>query len=201
MGNNIKKLFSLFNVQKNKSNEQLMMELQDGDEQAFIYLYERYKRPIFNYVFNFVQDREMAMEITQDVFTKVFSKRGQYKVENKFTTWLWSIARNSAIDSLRKKDALNFQETLGDEDTSVEDYVIEDKDSELLMIKKVEQQQVKNAFEKLGPAQREALSLRVFSELSYEEIANVLEIKVPAVKSLIHRAKKSLEKAIREENE
>ena len=184
---------------KGKSNEQLMKQLQEsGDERAFIYLYERYKKPIFNYVLNFVRSREMAIEITQDVFTKVYSRRDLYNGDSKFTTWLWSIARNQAIDSLRRKDALNYTTNLDMEDSVyIETVESEASGPELELIVKVDKAQVEEAIGKLSDSQRDALSMRVFSELSYEEIAKSMEITVPAVKSLIFRAKKILVEEIK----
>lgn len=159
-----------------------------GDTDAFRKLYDRYKRPIMSYAFYMVKSQSVAEEVTQETFLKVYRARESYTREAKFTTWLWAIARNVAIDHLRKKSELplseEFAETLPAPEAGTE------------ALDAASREQVAEALTGLSEAQREAVSLRTFSELSYEEIASAMEISVSAVKNHLHRAKAALIKKI-----
>lgn len=167
-----------------------MLEVSLGNALAFRGLYEKYKGPIMSYVRNMVRDNSVTEEVTQEVFLRVYRARARYNSSAKFSTWLWTIARNCALDHLRKKKE-SYTEDLPE---SVRD--IPDLDSlsdpEAALLEASDKQMIQRLIDKLSPAQREALSLRTFGEMSYDEIAETMEISVGAVKTHIHRAKNAL---------
>lgn len=186
------------------SGVQAMLRLQRGDRQAFEEIYEAYRGPIMNYVRNLVQDMDIADEIVQDVFFRAYRARETYTPQSKLSTWLWQIARNACLDELRKSsrsqeipggervpDGVSWEETL--------EAPIADAEAQLL--EHADQTRLERALSVLPAPQREALLLRTTSELSYDEIAQVLGTSVSAVKSLLFRARETLTKELSREEE
>lgn len=178
------------------SDTELMELISTGNRGAFEMMYTTYKKPIYNFLLNLVRgDERMAEDLLQDTFLKAYNKAGQFKSGGKLTSWLWAIARNNAFDALKKKDALNYTSTLLNEDgeeLNTEDLVVEMTDAEEIMMKKLEREQIEHCLGKLKDTQREAVMMQMFSELSYEEIAQTIDGTVSSVKSLLNRAKKGL---------
>ena len=204
MNKKISKLFNVFLVSINKlSNEDLMTELNNGNTEAFEVLFNRYKDPIYSYICNMTFQESVASELTQEVFLKIFNKSSLYNSKNKFTTWLWAIARNTTIDYLKSKDATRFTLDINNfEDNSINDMdSIESdlEDAETLMVKAMTSSQIKKAIKTLKDSHQEVLALRVVNEFSYDEIASIMKITKASVKSLLHRAKESLIKEIQKQ--
>ncbi len=173
--------------EKASSDHELMDRAAGGDTEAFRQLFERYKVPIYSYLYAIVHDRQVAEELTQETFLRVFRSRGEYSHGAKFTTWLWTIARNGAIDHLRKKKELLSDDI--EENTMGDPRGTEPSDAETLLVEKVNQAALEDCLKGLPDSQREAMALRIFSEFSYEEISEATRASVPAVKSVLHRAR------------
>jgi RNA polymerase sigma-70 factor (ECF subfamily) len=201
MNNKISKLFKVLLVSINKlSNEELMTELNTGNTEAFEVLFNRYKDPIYTYICNMTFQESVASELTQEVFFKVFNKSSQYNSKNKFTTWLWAIARNTTIDYLKSKDATRFTSdinTFEETNNNMDSLESDLEDAETQIIKAITSSEIKKAMKTLKDSQQEVLSLRVVNEFSYEEIAEIMKITKSSVKSLLHRAKENLIKEIK----
>ncbi len=162
-----------------------------GDSAAFRELFERYRVPIYSYLYSMTHDRQIAEDLAQEAFLRVYRSRESYQQEARFTTWLWTIARNIAIDHLRKKKESRLPEdweetTMGDPRGGVP------TDAETLLLEKATQQAVDDCLERLPESQKEALSLRLFGELGNEEISQTMNSTIPAVKSVLHRGRVSL---------
>jgi RNA polymerase sigma-70 factor (ECF subfamily) len=197
----IPKLFKDLLVSINKlSNEELMTELVNGNAEAFEVLFNRYKDPIFSYILNMTFHESVASELTQDVFFKVFNKSSSFNSNHKFTTWLWTIARNTSIDYLKNKDATRFTKDIKtknlDETNNMDSIESNLKSSETLLIESMSGNQIRQAMKALKDSHQEVLSLRIVNEFSYEEIANIMNISLASVKSLLHRAKENLLKEL-----
>lgn len=176
------------------SSEELMKLVQKGDAKAFQMIYERYKLPIYNYIRGIARHDHLAEELTHETFLKVFKNALYYEPTKKFSTWLWTVARNTALDELRRKDASfytvdlaeNFRgenpiDGLGDDATPIEEELIQ----------RAQQQMLRDCLDALPANQREVLSLRL-EEASYDEMANLMKSSVGAIKSLLHRARKGV---------
>ena len=177
------------------SDSELMKLVEEGNSMAFEYVYETHKTPLYNFLLRTAKgDRELCFEIMQDTFMKAHQKAVQFKEGASLRNWLFSIAKNGLIDHYRKADALNHLSFYADDEESqgVEElsFHLDGPESELM--KKVEKDQVAHCVGALKENQRMAVSMRMYSELSYDEIATHMETTVGSIKSLLNRAKKSL---------
>jgi len=172
----------------------------EGDQKAFEVLYERHRGGIMNYVRGMMFDQNKVEEITQEVFLKAYRQKDSYDQRHKFTTWIYSIARNHSIDVMRKKGESLYEDFKTDEDSTF-DIKDEALHSEEAVLAKAENARVREALDSLPEGQREVLSLRALSELSYAEIANVTGKSESSVKSLIFRAKQGLLEKLKEGEE
>lgn len=180
-----------------KSDELAMiMVSKTGDQKAFNMLYNKFKKPIYNYCLNLVKRPTLAEELTHETFLKVFRYKEKYEEGRKFSTWLWTIARNTCFDHLKAKDATNFlnqfNSTHNEEENNTDDLIWDNEHPEVIALKNSENQAVRDCLEELPLKQRDALSLRLLEDSSYEELTKILELSVSAIKSLLNRARKSL---------
>ena len=177
---------------------QLMVRFREGDAGAFDTLFRKYMARIVNYAYRFVRNRDIAEELAQEVFLKVYENAGGYKAQAKFTTWLYTIATNICLNEVRKPQFQAIHQPLflaqegngGEEEIRIEAGTTEGPD--VLMERRALEVVIKDALEQIPEKQRIAFILNKYQELSYAEVAGVLEISEKAVKSLIHRAKEAL---------
>jgi RNA polymerase sigma-70 factor (ECF subfamily) len=175
----------------------LMLRVKQGDRSAFEVLVEKYKQPVFNLVYRTINDAVEAEDLAQSVFLQAYRAAHRYRVAAKFSTWLFTIARNLCLNELRRRarhpadslDAVRVDN--GDEPLrQVHDVRGISAADEVLhgeLARKIEE-----AIAELPEAQRTALLLYREEELSYEDISEVLGCSLSATKSLIHRARSAL---------
>ena len=183
-------------------DQQLMGLVRAGDRAAFSQLFEKFKGPIMSYQKSWVQDSNTAEELCQETFLKVYRARESWTPQAKFSTWLWTIARHTALDHLRKKkEVLVFDSSDGDTSAPSVWETLESplSNAETLLIESLEEQRIQNCMASLSLSEREILGLRIFSELSYEEIAQQLGAPIGTVKTMIYRAKQKLMESFRKE--
>ena len=174
---------------------QLMLRFQKGDMSAFKTLITRNQRIVLNLAHKYLASRPDAEDVVQEVFLKVYQAAGSYKPRARFTTWVYRITVNVCLNRIRAArtrqmvslDAAGHEE---DGTMDVADNPVETASGKLereeLEVK------VREAMAMLPESQRTAVLLRRFQELSYEEIARTMETTVPAVKSLLARARQRL---------
>ena len=168
-----------------KEDKELVVDYLSGEEEVLPVLISRHLKPVYRFVFGLTGDKFMAEDITQEVFVKMWRKLKSYKAEYSFNTWLFSIARNTAIDYLRKKKEIVFSSF----DNEVGDNVLTDTlaDSEPLADELLAKAQDLNFLMKtlqmIPTLYREVLVLRHIDDLSIDEIAKVLKRPVETVKS------------------
>ncbi len=175
----------------------LMLRAKQGDGDAFTALVEKYKQPVMNLAFRTLRDLTEAEDLAQNVFVQVWKAAPRYEPTAKFSTWLFTIARNLCLNEIRRRTR-HPAESLDQTRDAADDqplYQVEDKrvapaTDELLRGELVEK--VDAALADLPENQRTALLLCRQEELSYEEIATVLGCSLSATKSLIHRARETL---------
>jgi len=173
-----------FEINK-KTDKELVVDYLAGQEEAFPILLNRHLPSVYRLVFGLVLDKQVAEDVTQEVFIKAWKKIKSFKPEYSFKTWLFSIARNSAIDYLRQKKDIVFSEF----DNEAGDNVIADTlaDSEPLpdeAFQKLEEAGVLvDSLKKLLPLYREILILRYTNGLSLVEISSLLKRPLETVKS------------------
>jgi len=186
------KLFKHRPVSGTEEPESLMLKVKAGDRKAFTTLYERFKGPIFFYLTGFVGRNAVAEDLAHEVFLKMYRSRENYESTARFTTWLWTIARNTALDEVRKKGEL-----LADTEDSFPEVASDpDLGAEALLVERARQAQVENCLSELPARQRDAVMLRIAGDHSYEEIAGIMVMSLANVKNLLHRAKAALTKCL-----
>ncbi len=175
----------------------LMLRARQGDGGAFTELVEKYKQPVLNLAFRTLRDLTEAEDLAQNVFVQVWKAAPRYEPTAKFSTWLFTIARNLCLNEIRRRSrhpAESLDQTRDDADDQplyqVEDKRVASATEELLRGELVEK--VDAALAGLPENQRTALLLCRQEDLSYEEIAAVLGCSLSATKSLIHRARETL---------
>lgn len=175
--------------------QELMRLFQEGDEYAFQRIFNRYKKGIFHYILQMLGKEELAEELTHEAFLKFYQKKEKYNFSTKVSTWLWRIARNTAIDELRKKKEYSLIDPGEVNLLETEGSIEED------LILQAEKRSLQKAMKKLRPSYKEAMALRIYSEKSLKEIGEILEISEGLVKTLLFRGKKELIKIIKKNNQ
>ena len=176
---------------------------QQGRELAFRELVRRYERPVFSLVFRMVRDRETAEDLAQDAFVKVLNHIDKYSPEFKFSSWLFKIANNVAIDHLRRRrlDTISMDGSPHASTASeVEATTLNLESEQESALDELEAKELGSAIEqaiaKLRPEYRACIMLRHVEGRSYEEIAATLDLPLGTVKTYIHRARHELRKAL-----
>lgn len=179
----------------------LMQRTRQGDREAFAQLVDKYKQPILNLVARTLRDPDEAEDVAQMVFVQAYKAAGRYEVSARFSTWLYTIARNACLNELRRR-ARHPAESLDAGGESEEaaarplpDPAAPSPPQALLQAELAEK--VAAALDELPENQRTAILLCQQSELSYEEIARVLGCSLSATKSLIHRGRETLKQRLK----
>jgi RNA polymerase sigma-70 factor (ECF subfamily) len=180
----------------------LMLRVKQGDEEAFVQLVEKYKQPVLNFVQRTVRDATDAEDIAQTAFVQVYKSANRYRAAAKFSTWLFTIARNLCLNELRRRsrhpadsmDALHPDQ--GDQPLRQFEDVKNPTPPDSLLQGELEEK-IQAALSTLPENQRTALLLCRQEELSYEEMAEILNCSVSAVKSLIHRGRETLKHTLK----
>jgi RNA polymerase sigma-70 factor (ECF subfamily) len=175
----------------------LMLRVKQGDLSAFTELVDKYKQPVMNLVFRMLHDATEAEDLAQVVFLQVYKSANRYEVSSKFSTWMFTIARNLCLNEIRRRSrhpADSFDASHPEhEDQPLQQY--EDRKTfsppESLLHGELEEK-IEQALAELPENQRTAILLCRGDELAYEDIARVLGCSLSATKSLIHRGRETL---------
>ena len=171
----------------------------EGDRDRFSDLVKRYEKRVINYVYRITHRYEDAHDLAQEIFVKVFLALDRYDPKYQFSTWLFRIAQNSAIDALRKKSISEvpiFRPT-DEEPTGKEREFADDGISPYRALKNKQlASAIDLAVEKLPTDYRELIQLRHFAALSYEEIATMKKLPLGTVKNKLFRARNLLKDAL-----
>lgn len=180
-------------------DQEIVAWAQDGHEGAYRELIRRYQRPVFSLVYRMVRDRELAEDLSQETFIKVLNHIDSYRPEHKFSSWIFKIANNAAIDHLRRKelDTLSLEgapDAITQERQIATALQIGDRaESPLDELEARELgSQIEQAISQLRPEYRACIILRHVEGRPYEEIAAILDLPLGTVKTYIHRARGKL---------
>ncbi|MFB6317045.1 RNA polymerase sigma factor [Saccharicrinis sp. FJH54] len=186
-----------------KRDQELIKKALNGDSTAFSSLMDFYYDAIYFTLLKMVNNYSDAEDLTAEVFGKVFKSLDQYSEDYAFSTWLFSIATNHTIDFMRRSKKLITSIEDNDDNGLEPTSVIQDDQPgpEENMIRQQEYKKLERLIEKLKPFWQELIRLRYYNELSYEEIAEKLNLPMGTVKSQLYRAKDSLAKLYREHRE
>ena len=180
----------------------LMLRVKRGDRAAFVALVEKYKQPLHNFIHRTLRDEAEAEDLAQNVFLQVYKSRDRYERTAKFSTWLFTIARNLCLNEIRRRSrhpAEALEETHSEnEDQPQRQY--EDRKVLLATDNVLHSElagKIEEALAELPENQRTAILLCRQDELSYEEIADILGCSLSATKSVIHRGRETLKEKLK----
>lgn len=172
---------------------QLVAYALKGRESGFEELVKRYQRPIIGYVFRMLGDHEAALDVTQEVFIKVYNSLDRYRSEYKFSTWLYRIAHNAAIDHMRRNSvstqSIETENEDGTYQLQLESPIPSPEQDRERSEWRTEIEAVVNC---LPPGYRELILLRHSQDLSYDEIAEVTGLPLGTVKNRLFRAREMM---------
>jgi len=171
------------------TDEDLMLSYQKGDAQAMNELLERYKNPVYRFAFRMIRDSAEAADVAQEVFLRLHQQRDLYRPSGKFSTWIFSITHNLCVSKLRKKKWLCIWPRKNDQSDELVEMQSPDPSPEETVGSNEFSQIVKHCIQGLPLLQREALILREYENLDYQEIAAILKRSLGTVKTLIYRAR------------
>ena len=170
--------------------------LKTGDPNAYNQLMKLYRDPIYFMLYEKVGDQEIAKDLTIEALGKAFKKLHMYTPNFTFSTWLYTVAKNNCIDYLRKNKltTVSIDKIIEDSKERKNNFNIasSDPDPEKIMIKKQRVAILRQIVNQLKEKQRELVKLRYFKEMSYEEIAETLDIPLGTVKAQLHRSREKL---------
>ena len=181
------------------TDEELIARFQDGDEQAYVELVNRYRNRLMTFVYRFVNDMEKAEDIVQDTLMKLYTHRHYYRNIAKFSTWIYTIAGNFAKTELRRKKrhkVTNLSQ-MGFDDREYQLPSVEPETGETAQ-RHFAEKKIQMAIQELPLHFRTVVILRDIQELSYEEISKIVDVPLGTVKSRINRARLQLQQSLKE---
>jgi RNA polymerase sigma-70 factor (ECF subfamily) len=175
------------------SDAAIMLRAAAGDEAGFNYLAGKYHRPIFHFLFRMVRNQAIAEELAQEVFLRVYRSRQSYRAEARFSTWLYRIATNLAVnharDTKHERAARNVYLDAPDEQTGVTPDVADEEPSvEQRLLREERMKAIRTHVMALPERQRMAVLMHKYQGMEYREIGEVLKLSESATKSLLFRA-------------
>src|SRR5690606_24256697 len=167
----------------------IINQIIEGNTQAFAVLVDRYKDLVFTLAIRMLKNREEAEEVSQDTFIKVYKALPKFKGDSKLSTWVYKVAYNTCLDSIKKNNRRQSEVTID----SFTENQIKTLDNALSALEEKEQQQtIQDCLQQLTSKDSFLLTLFYFEELSLEEISQIVNMEPNTVKVNIHRARKRL---------
>ena len=185
------------------TDQEVVLMARAGREAAYRELIRRYERPVFALLFRMVRDRELAEDLSQETFVKALNAIESYRPEFKFSSWIFKIANNAAIDHLRRRelDTLSLDGSPHAETPeAMQATALQIGARQESPLDTVEAKELGGAIEvaigRLRPEYRSCILLRHVEGRAYEEIAEILDLPLGTVKTYIHRARNELRQAL-----
>ena len=185
------------------TDQEVVVLARQGREAAFRELIGRYERPVFSLIYRLVRHREKAEDLSQETFIKVLNALNRYDPSYKFSSWIFKIAHNTALDLLRKKepDTLSLDgsphaETQSEVEATTVTAVSSDESPEEYAASKELGEVLERAIATLRPEYRTAIVLCHVEGRAYEEIAEIMGVPLGTVKTYIHRARNELKRQL-----
>ena len=176
----------------------------DGNQAAFLVLYDRYKTGVSVYVSQFISQREEIEDITLESFQKGFAQISSYNPEYKFSTWIFRIARNTAFDHLDKSGRINSSmpmNSIDDESSGLSEIVTETGNPETEVIHTQEYEKLVAAIEGLSPLYRQVALMVLIDNYGYQEVAEATGLPLNTVRTRVKRARENLLKILDADDE
>ena len=185
------------------SDAAIMLRVAAGDEAGFNYLVEKYHRAMIHFLFRMVHNQAIAEELAQDVFLRVYRARASYRAEARFTTWLYRIATNLAVNHARDTKNERLAQTIHldapDEETGTTPDVADGGlSAEDQMLRNERMKAIRSRVEALPERQKIAVLMHKYQGMDYRQIGEVLKLSESATKSLLFRAYQTLRTTLKD---
>jgi RNA polymerase sigma-70 factor (ECF subfamily) len=185
------------------SDAQVMLRVKAGDQSAFDYLVQKYRRPMLSFMYRMVHNTAVAEDLAQEVFLRVYRSRENYEASAKFTTWLYRIASNLAVNHARDTRHQRPENTVSlDEPDQESGLTMDLPDNSLTaeeaIVRRERLAAIRQRVEALPERQKMALIMHKYQQMDYREIAEVLKLSESAIKSLLFRAYETLRVQLKE---
>ena len=185
------------------SDADVMLRVKTGDESAFAYLVQKYRRPMVSFMYRMCQNPASAEELAQEVFLRVYRSRAGYEPSAKFSTWLYRIATNLAVNHARDTRHERPENTVRldepDQETgTTPDLADESLTAEEQMLRAERVAMIRQKVQALPERQRMAVIMHKYQQMDYRQIADVLKLSESATKSLLFRAYETLREQLKE---
>jgi len=180
------------------SDNDLVEIIRKKNQERYSEIVDRYQKKLFVYIYRLIGNREEAEDLLQDVFVKAYKNLNSYDTSRKFSSWIYRIAHNESVNYIKRKSLKKFisWETIVSTKDKL-DSSSEEEGADKAWIRKEVSKEVNEAIGKLPFKYKQVLTLRYYSDQSYEEIAEILGRPVNTVGTLINRAKKKLAEEIK----
>ncbi|MFZ1939009.1 MAG: sigma-70 family RNA polymerase sigma factor [Terracidiphilus sp.] len=185
------------------SDAAIMLRVAEGDEAGFNYLAQKYHRPMIHFLFRMVGNHAVAEELAQEVFLRVYRARSSYRAEARFSTWLYRIATNLAVnharDTKHERTAQTVYLDAADEETgTTPDLADDDPSAEESMLRDERMAAIRKHVLALPERQRMAVLMHKYQGMDYRQIGEVLKLSESATKSLLFRAYQTLREKLKD---
>lgn len=185
------------------TDAEVMLRVKAGDESAFDFLVQKYRRPLVSFMYRMARNSAAAEDLAQEVFLRVYRSRQTYEPSAKFTTWLYRIATNLAVnharDTRKERPEVTVSLDEPDEETGT---TMEVRDSSMTVEEHLVREErlaaIRNKVEALPERQKLAVVMHKYQQMDYKQIAEVLKLSESATKSLLFRAYESLREQLKE---
>jgi RNA polymerase sigma-70 factor (ECF subfamily) len=188
---------------KNLTDQDVIARARAGREAAYRELIGRYQRPVLSLIFRLVRDRELSEDLAQETFIKVFNALDRYDPNQKFSSWIFKIAHNTAIDQLRKKEVATLSldgsphaESADEAEATLFTAVASDETPEEYTSSREIGSEIERALATLRPEYRTVIILAHVEGRPYEEVAEIMALPLGTVKTFIHRARNELKQRL-----
>jgi RNA polymerase sigma-70 factor (ECF subfamily) len=188
---------------ENYTDAEVMLRVKAGDQAAFDFLVQKYRRPLVSFMYRMARNTAAAEDLAQEVFLRVYRSRQSYEATAKFTTWLYRIATNLAVNHARdtRKDRPEVTLSLDepDEETGTTmDVADSSMSSEEGLVRRERLAAIRAKVEALPERQRLAVIMHKYQQMDYKQIADVMKLSESATKSLLFRAYETLREQLKE---
>jgi len=185
------------------SDAEVMLRVKAGDQPAFNYLVQKYRRPLVSFMYRMARNAAVAEDLAQEVFLRVYRSRESYEASAKFTTWLYRIATNLAVnharDTRHERPEIMVSLDEPDEATGMTmDLADGEMTAEQVMVRRERLMGIRRKIEALPERQRLAVVMHKYQQMDYRQIAEVFELSESATKSLLFRAYETLREQLKE---
>lgn len=187
-------------MKENRTDNEWVEKIRTSNQQAFVELIDRFQEPVLRTCMGFLHNHDDAQDITQEVFIEIFESIDKFRGDAKLSTWIYRIAVNKSLNSIRNSKKRSFFKNIeslftgsnnsgleiADNNAEPHEQMVNDETSNILKI----------AINSLAKNQQIAFTMHKYEDLSYKQIADIMDISLSSVESLIHRAKVNLQKKL-----